>query len=281
MLALLTLCACASSPTYLEPDSPSLMAGRFTDLAGLAWAPEQGALYFADVGTDRVYRWEPGREPPRVWREGTERIGALVAGEDEGLIAAEQAAGRLARIDLNRKDVRVLAASFDGLSFEAPRDLEWGRAGCLYVVTRKGSLLHMNAAGDLIEMQPGTKVAGVACNADGTALAILVPGEQQVVQLSLDDAGLPTGEPRILATTGRDPEALELDAQGVIYVASRAGIERFAPNGTALSTTPHVRHARALAFGEADGRTLFAMTATEVWRMRCPTPGARFEFVPE
>lgn len=72
-----------------------------------------------------------------------------------------------------------------------------------------------------------------------------------------------------------NPDGLKVDESGNVFGAGPGGIYVFAPDGTHLGTIETGSKTSNCAFGE-DGRTLFVMAGSAIYRIQTTTKGAAF-----
>ena len=78
----------------------------------------------------------------------------------------------------------------------------------------------------------------------------------------------------------RDPEMVALDGikvdqQGNIYVSAPGGVWILSPAGKALGRIVPPEHDANLAFGDADGKSLYLTASTGLYRIRVNVAGIR------
>lgn len=69
-------------------------------------------------------------------------------------------------------------------------------------------------------------------------------------------------------------DGLKVDRSGNVYVSGPGGLWIFSPTGTPLGTLAGPEHPHNLAWGDADGRTLYLTAQTGLYRMRVRIPGS-------
>ena len=70
-------------------------------------------------------------------------------------------------------------------------------------------------------------------------------------------------------------DGIKVDAEGNVYVCGPGGIWMLSPDGEHLGTLRLPEDPHNLAWGDADGRTLYITALTSVYRMRLAIPGIR------
>ena len=72
-----------------------------------------------------------------------------------------------------------------------------------------------------------------------------------------------------------NPDGMKVDEQGNVYCACPGGIWIISPEGKHLGTLVFPDYPSNLAFGEADGKSLFVTASTALYRIRLNIPGIR------
>jgi gluconolactonase len=171
--------------------SPLMPGSEFRKIAdGLVFADgptcdRAGALYFSDVGAERIYRYRQGEL--RVVRNSSNVANGLV--DDRGrLVVCER--GRVTRTEADGR-LTILTESYDGKGLHSPNDLVVARDGTIFFNDLKSSKEWKNPA----------KV-----------------GHSGVYRLSA------AGELTLLARDCDSPNGVALTPRGdVLYVADTAG----------------------------------------------------------
>ena len=71
------------------------------------------------------------------------------------------------------------------------------------------------------------------------------------------------------------PDGLKVDRKGNVYCACPGGVWIVSPEGKPLGTIVLPERPANLAFGEADGKSLFVTARTGLYRIRLKIPGIR------
>jgi gluconolactonase len=72
-------------------------------------------------------------------------------------------------------------------------------------------------------------------------------------------------------------DGIKVDREGNLYVCGPGGIWLLSPDGRHLGTLGLPESPHNLAWGDADGRTLYVAALTSIYRMRLSIPGIRPE----
>lgn len=141
LLFAILLASCAEKPAATsvtaaatEPEISVAATVAFTE--GPAQGPD-GMIYFTDVTNNRILRFNPGTRKHEVFRADSNRANGLLFDNEGRLLAcegsdAERNSPRVTRTDLKTGKVEVLAAQYEGKSFNAPNDITIDAKGRLY-----------------------------------------------------------------------------------------------------------------------------------------------------
>src|SRR5439155_17855611 len=77
------------------------------------------------------------------------------------------------------------------------------------------------------------------------------------------------------AAPGEDAlDGMKVDQQGNLYVSGPGGLWILSPDGRHLGTIHGPEHPHNIAWGDADGRTLYLAAQTGIYRLRLNVAGA-------
>ena len=134
----------------------------------------------------------------------------------------------------------------------------------------------------LLDMDPGgAPPNGIALSPDQKTLYVTnAPAKRQIFayQVQADDTA--AKNPRVLIDlTGEQglggPDGVRVDRKGNVYAAATGGVWIISPDGKRLGKIPApegIRFAN-LAFGDPDSKTLYVVSAKNLWRIRVKIPG--------
>jgi gluconolactonase len=282
------------------------LADGFLFTEGPVWVPE-GYLLFSDPNANTIYRWSDD-EGLSVYRTksgyaGTD-IGAYgqpgsngLALDSEGrLTINEHANRRVTRLEKNGT-LTVLADRFDGKRLNSPNDLVYASDGSLYFTDppfglprafadpRKelpfsGVFRWSNGTLTLVSHDV-TGPNGLAFSPDGRFLYVGNWDEQKKVVMRYrvnGDGSLADGHVffDMTAAPGDDAiDGIKVDAVGDVFVSGPGGLWILSSDGRHLGTIQGPEHPHNLAWGDADGRTLYMTSQTGLYRIRLNVGGAR------
>src|SRR5918994_1497347 len=281
------------------------IAGGFEFTEGPVWTRD-GALLFSSPNTNAVYRWQDGAVTvfrPKSGYTGTD-IGryhqpgsnGLTLDPDGRLTICQHGNRRVIRVNPHG-DITVLADRYDGKRLNSPNDLVYRSDGTLYLTDPPFGL--PDAFDDADKELP---FSGVFKARDG-ALTLVTselngpnglafsPDERSlyvgnwdlerkvVMRYEIDAAGDPVGRGEVFYdmtdAPGEDAiDGIKVDRDGNLYVCGPGGVWVLSPQGERLGLIELPEDPHNLAWGDADGRTLYITALTSVYRMRLCEPRA-------
>jgi gluconolactonase len=257
------------------------IASGFQYIGGLARA-RGGHLYFSDSPHGRINQWTAGQSISFLPVELKQPAG-LDADDHGRLIVCEAGARRIVRVK-NDNTVETLASTFDGHKLNAPRDVAVRKDGTVFFTDPA-----FGSARDSAEIsfhgvyRPGSKgeavalarwnkrPSGIAVSPDGKTLYVANGDERTIHAFDLDRQGNASNGRILVSGMDGVPKALRTDGQGRIYAAAHK-VYVYSPGGVRLGQIETAERPTSLAFGEAEGRTLFIATRTSVYRVEFGAP---------
>jgi gluconolactonase len=273
------------------------VAGGFEFTEGPLWSPE-GALLFSSPNTNVIYRWDATTGAVTVFNAKSGYTGAdigrfhqpgsngLAFDPDGRLVMCQHGNRRVVRVNPHG-DTTVLADSYDGRRLNSPNDLVFRSDGTLFFTDPPFGL-----PGTFDDPAKELDFSGVFRVDDGVASVVtdeligpnglafspderyLYVGnwdpERKVVMRYDVEAG---GRGEVLFdmtdAPGEDAiDGLKVDPDGILYVCGPGGIWVLSPAGERLSLLKLPEAPHNLAWGDADGRTLYITALTGVYRLR-------------
>lgn len=282
------------------------LAGGFQFVEGPVWVRDGGYLLFSDPNANAIYRYSPDGQVS-IYRTKSGYSGVNVgdyhqpgsnglALDAEGrLTINEHGNRRVTRLEKTGA-ITVLADRFEGRRLNSPNDLVYRSDGALYFTDPPFGL-------PKVFNDPAKEIAvsGVYCLKDGRLSQVATdftgpnglafsPDERFLYVSNWDvkrktvmryevqpDGSLRNGRvfydmtsvPGDLALDG-----IKVDREGNVFVAGPGGIWVISPAGKHLGTIQPPEHAANMAWGDADGRTLYITASTGLYRIRTSIPGA-------
>ena len=255
------------------------VASGFQFVEGPVW--QGGAVLFSDIPAGRVYRWTPGGGA-EVFVAASRNSNGLAFDADGRLLLAQHGTRRVARIEADGAET-ALATHYEGARLNSPNDLTLHPDGSIYFTDPPWGIQPWQAELDftgVYRIAPDGSLHllvdslfypnGIAFSPDYATLYVSTSHEQTVVAYDVEGHGLSNG--RVFARTpGRAGEAadgMKTDAAGRLYVAGPAGVWIFGPDGELLDRVDVPEQTTNLAWGDADGETLYITSGTGLYRLR-------------
>jgi gluconolactonase len=282
------------------------LAGGFQFTEGPVWHPD-GYLLFSDPNANTIYRWSPDGAVsvyrPKSGYSGVD-IGAYhqpgsngLTLDRNGLLTIDQHGNRRV-VRLERTgNLTVLADRYEGKRLNSPNDLVYRSDGTLYFTDPPFGLpkgfddparelpfsgVYMVRDGNITLLTSELRGPnGIAFSpderflyVDDWDLARKVLMRYEVRPDGTLGAGTVfhdfTAEPEAVALDG-----IKVDQEGNVYVSAPRGVWILSPEGKPLGRIEPPEHDANLAWGDADGRTLYLTASTGLYRIRLSIPGVR------
>ncbi|MBI2188442.1 MAG: SMP-30/gluconolactonase/LRE family protein, partial [Acidobacteria bacterium] len=120
---------------------------------------------------------------------------------------------------------------------------------------------------------------GIALSPDEKILYVNSSADRKIVRFDVrpDDT---VANGRLLVDMSAEkepgvPDGMKVDERGTLYSTGAGGIWVISPEGKHLGTLVFPEQPANLAFGDADGRTLYVTARSSVYRIRLKIPGVR------
>jgi gluconolactonase len=284
---------------------------KFTE--GPVWSNRDGGfLLFSDPNANRIYRYTPAGDAAgrlELFRDPSGYAGADVAEYGQpgsngltfdpvGRLTINQHGNRrVIRVEADGQET-VLADRFEGKRLNSPNDLVYRSDGTLYFTDPPFGLpeffqdprkeLPYSGVYSLREgklrllTKELTGPNGIALSPDEKYLYVGDWDESRVVVMRYEakpDGTLGEGRVFFDMTNALDREknaidGIKVDREGNLYVSGPGGLWVISPAGRHLGTVVAPRHIHNMAWGDADGRTLYLCARSGLYRIRLNIPGA-------
>ncbi|MEJ0013637.1 MAG: SMP-30/gluconolactonase/LRE family protein [Bauldia sp.] len=222
-----------------------------------------GAIYYAEMGDDRVMRWN-GTENVPVWsREGCGPT-SVARGTNDTLVILCDREQVLVRITRDGKNVEVIDHDATGRQFLTPNasindangGIFWSASG-LFSPTApiEGAVMYLDKSGKLRRVAEGIHYSnGVALSPDGKILYVSEHLSRRILAYDVGDNGALSGTRVFLNlddVVGKDPErdwdvgpdGLAMDHAGNLYIAEYGG-------GRLILVNSHAKLEATISFAE-------------------------------
>ena len=283
------------------------LAGGFQFIEGPVWVKDDGGyLLFSDPNANRIYRWTPDGEVS-VFRTQSGYAGVdvgayhqpgsngLTLDADGRLTINQHGHRRVIRIERTGA-VTVLADRYQGKRLNSPNDLVYRSDGTLYFTdppfglprvfddpakeTSWSGVYRLKDGVLLLESRELSGPNGLAFSPDERFLYVDNWDVTRKVVMRYEvaaDGSLGNGV--VFADLTSVPgdialDGIKVDREGHVFVAGPGGVWVFAPDGRHLGTISPPEHVANMAWGDADGRTLYLTASTSLYRIHLRIAGA-------
>ena len=283
------------------------LASGFQFTEGPVWVPDPGYLLFSDPNANTIYRWNPdgqvsvyrtksgyaGIDVGRYRQPGSNGLTLDRAGR---VTINEHGNRRVTRIERNGT-ITVLADRYNGKRLNSPNDLVYHSDGSLYFTDPPFGLPQVfddagkeQAWSGVYRLRDGnlqllardlTGPNGIAFSPDERFLYVGDWNVQRKIIMRYEvgaDGLLGAGRVFYDATSVPGDEAwdgIKVDELGNVYAAGPGGIFVLDPDGTLLGMIQPPEHAANMAWGDADGQTLYITATSGLYRLRMNVHGLR------
>ena len=280
------------------------LAGGFQFTEGPLWHPA-GYLLFSDPNANTIYRWSPegsvsvfrsksGYSGPDIGRYRQPGSNGLTLDREGRVTINEHGNRRVTRLEPSGK-ITVLADRYEGKRLNSPNDLVYRSDGALFFTDPPFGLpkvfddpgkelpfsgVYLVRDGKLrLLTRELTGPNGIAFSPDEKYLYVSNWDLSRKVLMRYEvkvDGGLQNGMVFYDFTSETEAVALDgvkVDVDGNVYVSAPGGVWILSPAGKPLGRIVPPEHDANLAFGDADGRSLYLTATAGVYRIRVNIPG--------
>lgn len=285
------------------------LAEGFAFTEGPVWVPEgDGYLLFSDPNNNVIYRMtvdgevsvyltKSGYAGSDIGRFRQPGSNGLAVDEQGRLTVCQHGNRRVARIEKNGMTT-VLADRFEGKRLNSPNDLVYRSDSTLFFTDPPFGLpmFHEDPSREqphfgVYAVRNGT-VSLVAKDFSGPNGLALSPDERSLYVGNWDekkkvvyrypvgsDGSLGKGELFFDMTSAEGEDAIDgvkVDQTGNVYISGPGGLWIVSAEGKHLGTLHGPEHPHNMAWGDADGRSLYLTAQTGIYRLRLKVAGAPF-----
>jgi gluconolactonase len=274
-----------------------------------------GYLLFSDIAANRIYKWMAGelsvflensgftgKDPSAVGLQiNNGRLVVILLGSNGLTLDPE---GHLVLCALGDRAVKrrekdgtltVLADRYEGKRFGGPNDLVIRSDGALYFTDSISGLrggrtsasreipftaFYLLKDGQLqaLDKEPlGGNPNGIALSPDEKYL--YVTAHPKILRYEVKPDGTVANRQVFIDMSGSKApgaaDGMKVDRNGNVYSTGPGGIWIISPDGKHLGTIHTPVTALNLAFGDADGKTLYVTARRDLYRIRLNVPGVR------
>ncbi len=292
----------------IVPPNPKIykLAEGFQFTEGPVWVRE-GYLLFSDPNNNTIYKYTPdgglsvfreksGYDGADIAQYGQPGSNGLALDREGRLTINEHGNRRITRLEKDGS-LTVLADRYEGKRLNSPNDLVYKSDGALYFTDPPFGLprfyddprkelpysgVFRLADGKL--QLVSTDLAGpngLAFSPDEKYLYVTNwdPKKKVVMRYEVNPDGTLSNKTVFFDMTGSPGEealdGMKIDQQGNLYVSGPGGLWVISPAGKHLGTIKGPKLPANMAWGDADGRTLYMTARTGLYRIRLNIPGIR------
>jgi gluconolactonase len=283
------------------------LAEGFQFTEGPVWVRDGGYLLFSDPNANTIYAWTPdgelsvfraksGYRGVDIGEYGQPGSNGLTLDPEGRLTINEHGNRRVTRLEKTGA-LTVLADQYHGKRLNSPNDLVYRSDGALYFTDPPFGLpkffddqrkeLPFSGVfcliGDHLKLV-ATDLAGpngIAFSPDERYLYVSNWDAQKKVVMRYEvrpDGSLANGRVFFDMTGAPGEDALDgmkVDQRGNLYVSGPGGVWILSAEAKHLGTLRGPEHPHNMAWGDADGRTLYLTAQTGLYRIRLNIPGIR------
>ena len=277
----------------IDPTSKiELIAGVFKFTEGPVWHNEENCLYFSDIPSNIIYRFD-NNTGISVFRNPSHFSNGLTLNKQGKLIICEH---RSRSITIQTEDgFQTLADNFNGKKLNSPNDV---------IISKNGTIFFSDPIYGLQEglggpatqelcfqgvymLKPGAKEPvllfndferpnGLVLSEDENSLFVNDTVRQHIRVFTKDEKDKYSHGQIFVELFGEGigrPDGMKLDADGNMFCTGPGGIWVFLSSGKLLGKILLEQKTANLAWGDEDRRSLYITSSNNLLRLRCKTSG--------
>lgn len=287
-VALTLLCSCNSQP--VQNEEWILVGSGFQFPEGPAW-DSHGRLYVSNCYGGWIAKIEETEIDTFLLASDSTfgKTNGITVTNDGKILACDFGNGAILEIS-ETGDVQVLIPGYQRQPFNRPNDIIVTDAGVIYFTDPKsygaektdGRLFYYDPATDDLQLVADSLAFpnGLGISPRDHKLYVCESAKNQIIRFAINPDGTLTNQEKFIELPGGDPDGIEFDVQGHLYVAHFGSGTVFviSPEGKALQQikAPGKKPSN-LEFGDADLKTLY-LTEDEtnsVYKIRVKHPGQK------
>lgn len=265
------------------------VAGGFNFTEGPVWSKD-GYLVFSDIPASIIRKVYPDGKVT-ILNNKSGHSNGLTFDMEGRLIACEHGNRRVTRVEKDGS-ITVLADKYNGRRFNSPNDVVVKSDGSIYFTDPPYGVRPEDRDLDfqgVFRIETDRKITlltkelkgpnGLAFSPDETILYIADSSERLHVK-AFDvqpDGTLKNGRVFANLKTGMEgpPDGMKVDVEGNLWCTGPGGVWVFNKDGVHLGTIKFPQITANCAWGDEDGKTLYATASTGIYRIRTNVKGIR------
>lgn len=255
-------------------------------------ADRQGNVYFSDVQGNKLYKVDLQGDLS-VFLDPSNHTNGLAINAAGSIVACEMD-GRIVEINAKTKEVKALAAEYEGKRFNAPNDLVIDREGGIYFTDppfrapmpppQVVTAFYYRAADGKVTRLGVVETApnGIILSPDEKTLYVIPSRQAEMLAYPVEAPGK-IGPQRVYCTlkqaagkTTGGGDGLAIDSKGNLYITSALGIQVFDPAGKPLGIIETPEQPANCDFGGKDNKTLYVTARTSLYAIPMEAAGHVF-----
>lgn len=218
-----------------------------------------------------------------------EKTNGLAVGKDSNIYACEYGYGAILKITLDGK-IEILCSGFAEEKFNRPNDIVIDAHGNIYFTDPQsydakipdGRIFRFDIKENEVKLvaQELCFPNGINISSSGNKIYVSESAKNRIISYDIDNSGMLINANTFIELTGGDPDGIDIDENGNLYVAHFGGKSLYiiSPDGKIIQKieTPGKKPSN-IEFGGADGKTLF-LTEDEtnaLYTIKTKIPGFR------
>ena len=250
-------------------------------------------LYFSNCYGGWISKFENGKVETLAVKSdrriNISKTNGLAFGKDDHIYACEYGYGQIMKID-QKGNIEVFANGYNGEKFNRPNDLIFDEKGNLFFTDPKsydsnildGRVFFIDKKSDQIKLIADSLAFpnGINISPFDKRLYVCESAKHKIIRFDIKADSLLTNKTDFVYLPGGDPDGIEFDEKGNIYVAHYGGqaVYIFSPDGKLLQKikTPGLKPTN-LEFGDRDLKTLYLteVETNSLYSIRVRIPGKK------
>lgn len=268
-----------------------LVCSDFNFPEGPAW-DGRGALYVSNCYGDWLAKWHDGQLDTVVMASDStfKRTNGLAVTKDGDIVACDFGSGSILKINPSGK-THVLIPGYQQQPFHRPNDLIFDENGDLYFTDPNSyGIDQLDGRLFFFRMPDGPLILaadslafpnGLAISPVDGKLYVCESAKSQISRFRRSAGGALTDKETFIALPGGDPDGIEFDRSGNLYVAhfGAGAVYVISPDGSIAERIPTLgKKPTNLEFGGDDLSTLYLteVETNSVYQIKMSQPGFKF-----
>jgi gluconolactonase len=259
-------------------------------LEGPAWTTADGGyLVFSDIPANEIKKWT-AKGGLTTFRTPSNNANGLIFDAKGRMLTCEHSGRRITRTNPDGS-IEVLADAYDGKKFSSPNDVAVKSDGTVWFTDPPYGIpkdqKQEQPTNNVYRLDPATKALsvvvadcdrpnGLCFSPDEKLLYVADSGKPKHIRVFTVGADGTLADGRVFCVLDKGaPDGIRCDRFGDIWSSAGDGVRVYNPAGVLMGTIPVPEVPANLAFGGADGRTLFITARTSLYAVPVLVTDAR------